>query len=77
TLGADLAPRTHMGEFLGIWSLIGDLGATSGPLAVGSLADMVGLSTGVYVLAGIGFLAAALLGVVVPETLRPQEQIAT
>ncbi|MSP12315.1 MAG: MFS transporter [Chloroflexi bacterium] len=77
TLGADLAPRAHMGEFLGIWSLIGDTGAGAGPLVVGSLADLVGLATSTFVLAGVGFLAAALLGVVVPETHRPRAQKAT
>ncbi len=35
TLGADLAPPGATGEFLGIWRLIGDVGAVTGPLMVG------------------------------------------
>ena len=34
TLGADLAPKGSIGEFLGLWRLIGDIGSTGGPLVV-------------------------------------------
>lgn len=70
TLGADLAPREATGEFLGIWRLIGDVGSAGGPLVVGNLADVFGLSVATEVLAGIGLLAAATLLFFVPETLR-------
>src|SRR5215216_2641999 len=43
TLGADLAPPGATGEFLGVWRLIGDVGATGGPLVVGGLADAAAL----------------------------------
>jgi MFS family permease len=69
TLGADLAPRQATGEFLGVWRLIGDVGATSGPLVVGGIADVVGLGPAAFGLAGMGVLAAATLLLFVRETL--------
>lgn len=71
TLGADLAPREATGEFLGIWRLIGDVGGTSGPLVVGSIADVLGLGFAAFALAGIGLVAAGTLALFVRETLQP------
>ena len=70
TLGADLAPKEDMGEFLGIWRLIGDTGSTGGPLVVGAIADLAGLGPTALIMGGVGFLAAATLGLLVPETLK-------
>ncbi len=72
TLGADLAPREAMGEFLGIWRLIGDGGALGGPLLVGSIADALALGPAVFVIATVGIAAAGVLGFFVPETLKPE-----
>ncbi|MBI4551310.1 MAG: MFS transporter [Candidatus Latescibacteria bacterium] len=74
TLGADLAPRQATGEFLGIWRLIGDVGSAAGPLVVGNLADLFGLSAAAFALAGIGLLATITLAYFVPETLEGREQ---
>jgi MFS family permease len=68
TLGADLAPRGATGEFLGIWRLIGDVGAVMGPIAVGLVAASIGLSGGAWVLAVAGALAVFTLAVLVRET---------
>ena len=74
TLGADLAPRQSMGEFLGIWRLVGDVGQTGGPIITGSIADALSLPVATFVIAGVGVLAALTLGLFVPETLkRPTE----
>jgi MFS family permease len=70
TLGADLAPEHARGEFLGIWRLIGDVGITAGPLAVGGVADLLALPASAMVIAGIGFAAGVVFLLVVPETLR-------
>lgn len=75
TLGADLAPEDSMGEFLGIWRLIGDSGQTGGPIVVGSVADLLTLSAGAFVIAGVGMAAAAILGLLVPETLDKQTRL--
>ena len=70
TLGADLAPKDAMGEFLGVWRLIGDGGALGGPLLVGSLADLLSLTPAIFAIAIIGMIAAGILGFFVPETLQ-------
>ncbi|MCE7982256.1 MAG: MFS transporter [Caldilinea sp. CFX5] len=70
TLGADLAPKEAMGEFLGVWRLIGDGGALGGPLLVGSLADLLSLTPAIFAIALIGMMAASILGFFVPETLQ-------
>lgn len=70
TLGADLAPKEAMGEFLGVWRLIGDGGALGGPLLVGSLADLLSLTPAIFAIALIGVMAASILGFFVPETLQ-------
>lgn len=76
TLGADLAPRRATGEFLGLWRLIGDTGSSAGPIAVGAIADAVGLSLAAFCLSGIGLLAAATLFLFVRETLVQPESAA-
>lgn len=74
TLGSDLAPRDAMGEFLGMWRLIGDGGNTGGPLVVGAVADLTGLAVAAVVLAGVGALAAGNLAWFVPETRHQRER---
>jgi MFS family permease len=70
TLGADLAPKNLLGEFLGLWRLIGDAGNSAGPIIVGSVAHAVGLSGSAVTLAAIGGLAAGTIALFVRETLR-------
>ncbi len=70
TLGADLAPPDARGEFLGIWRLIGDAGFMISPLVVGTVADLLALSTASVVMAGGGTLAAGVFLFLVPETLK-------
>jgi len=69
TLGADLAPPGATGEFLGVWRLIGDVGSTGGPLVVGGIADLIGLTFSALALSAVGVLAAATLLLFVRETL--------
>jgi MFS family permease len=70
TLGSDLAPREAMGEFLGVWRLIGDAGAMGGPVIVGAVADLLTLPAATLVIALAGAGAAAVFAWGVPETLR-------
>ena len=72
TLGADLAPPQGegMGAFLGLWRLVGDTGQTSGPIVVGTIADVLGLVPSIYVISVVGLGAASILGLFVPETLK-------
>lgn len=69
TLGADLAPTDARGEFLGIWRFIGDGGHAGAPLVVGSIGDLLGIAGSPFAVAGVGVLAASILGLMVPETL--------
>jgi MFS family permease len=69
TLGADLSPRSSAGEFLGIWHLMGDIGAVSGPLLIGAVAQMLGLFAAPIVVALFGLLGAWVMVYRVTETL--------
>jgi MFS family permease len=68
TLGADLAPPGATGEFLGLWRLIGDAGASGGPLVVGAMAGAFGLEGSALALSAIGIGAALTLALLVRET---------
>jgi MFS family permease len=70
TLGADLAPEGERGTFLGVWRLIGDVGHSGGPLAVGAIADLVALPTAALIMSVAGLLASATFAFLVPETLK-------
>ena len=77
TLGSDLAPEESRGEFLGVWRLIGDVGHTGGPLAVGGIADVLSLESSALAIAGGGFMAAAIFAFAVPETLKRRQTVPT
>jgi MFS family permease len=68
TLGADLAPPGAVGEFLGVWRMIGDTGQSAGPLIVGPATEALGAAASAILLSGVGFLAALTLAVLVRET---------
>lgn len=69
TLGADLAPPDSMGEYLGVWRLIGDTGQTTAPIVAGTIADVLGLYAATFVIGLTGIAAAAVFAGLVPETL--------
>ena len=59
TMGADIAPADERIQFLGVWRLVGDLGALVGPLLtsiVGSLVVALGLSAFVGLTGGLVLL---------------------
>lgn len=68
TLGADLAPRGALAEFLGLWRFIGDLGHMSGPLLVGFVAQAAGLGPSALAVGALGAGAALFFQRRVPET---------
>ena len=70
TLGADLSPDESRGEFLGVWRLISDVGFTGAPLVIGTVADLLVLSSAIWVIAGSGLAAASIFLLFVPETLK-------
>lgn len=70
TLGADLAPREAMGEFLGIWRMIGDVGMVGGPVLIGAVAQALTLGSAATVVGGLSVGAALWFAKRVPETLE-------
>lgn len=70
TLGSDLAPRAMVGEFLGVWRLVGDAGSSGGPLLVGAVAEALDLGMAAVAVAAVGVGAALVFAYRVPETLR-------
>lgn len=74
TIGSDLAPRNARSEFLGAWTLVGDLGNTGGPLVVGALADLIPLSYTGWAIACAGLAVSAVFTWLVPETLKKLPQ---
>jgi MFS family permease len=74
TLGADLAPRHARGEFLSVWRLIGDAGFMTGPIIVGTIAQLFVLQASIVAVGTIGWGAASLFAFFVPETLKKQKR---
>lgn len=70
TLAADFAPGEGRGEFLSVWSLIGDIGFMAGPLVVGMVAQIFALQVSIATIGGVGWATAFLFGRFVPETLK-------
>jgi MFS family permease len=75
TMGADFAPETGKGEFLGVWRLISDVGQAGGPAIIGLLAGISTLSVAAVTSGGIGLAGAGMLLVFVPETLNRASRI--
>lgn len=71
TVAADLAPSDAIGEFIGVWRLIGDGGSMGGPVVVGALADVLTLPAATVAIAAVGVGAALTFAYGVPETRRP------
>ena len=70
TLGADFSPPVGRGEFLGVWRLISDTGQAGGPLVIGSFTALGSLGLAALASSSIGFVGAALMFFLVPETLH-------
>ena len=68
TIGTDLAPDGAVSEFIGLWRLFGDIGASAGPAIVGAIGAAGGLVTAVIATAAIGFVGLVVL-LAGPETL--------
>jgi MFS family permease len=70
TLGADMVPERSRGRFLGIWMLIGQLGITIAPWALGSLSVGYGYAIAFLAFALSAAGASFIVGTQVPETVR-------
>jgi MFS family permease len=67
TLGADHSPRAGRAHFLGVWRLIADIGAASGPALLSFLAAALSLGAGIAVTGLIALAAAGQLAYWIPR----------
>lgn len=72
TVGSDLAPKINRGGFIGIWRLLSDVGATSGPLIIGLMVKLSGLAMATYSIGFLGLLGGVFVIKAVSETHRTQ-----
>jgi len=70
TLGADLAPPESLGEFLGVWRFVSDIGTSAGPFLVAGVASVATLGVACVATGGVGLLGAGVMAFLAPETLR-------
>lgn len=70
TMGSDLSPRQHAGEFLGIWFLVSEVGRFIGPAAIGYISELLAMSAASFATGGIGVLGVAYLLFFVTDTLK-------
>ena len=69
TIGADLAPSTNRGLFLGSWRLVGDATGVLSPLLIGGLGVLFTLGVAASATGGVGMLGTVLLIFYAKETL--------
>jgi len=73
TLGADSAPTKGRTEFLGLWRLLADLGASLGPLALSAATAAISLAAAVATMGVFGLGSAAVFWRWLPRngTVKP------
>lgn len=73
TLGADLAPPDAAGEFLGLWRLVGDVGAVAAPPVIGGLENLFTLDAAAATTGVVGLVGGVVMLLLVRETLARSE----
>lgn len=73
TLGADFSPDGERAAFLGLWHLIGHVGATGGPLVAAGIAA-VSLAAAPLAVGVMGLAGAALVLLKMPEPRQPARE---
>jgi len=73
TLGADVAPVHGRDVFIGTWMILQDAGGLAGPALISGLAAMT-LSTGFFVVGGLGIVTAGALWRWIPPW-RPERHL--
>lgn len=68
TLGVDHAPASSRVQFLGVWRLLSDAGATAGPALLSAVAAAAPLAVAIASVGGIAFVGAAVFARWVPRT---------
>lgn len=67
TLGVDHAPAHGRTQFLGVWRLLSDVGATAGPALLSAVAALAPLAAAIAAIGGIAFAGAAAFSRWVPR----------
>lgn len=70
TLGADASPRAGRTEFLGIWRMLADIGASGGPVLLAAVTAMASLAAGMATIGALGLLAALVFWRWIPAPAR-------
>lgn len=68
TLGADASPAFGRTQFLGIWRLISDMGASGAPLLLSAVTAVLSLAAASVTAGLLGFVAAAVFWCHLPHT---------
>jgi MFS family permease len=68
TLGADHSPISGRAHFLGLWRLMSDIGATTGPGLLSGVTALLSLSAGIACIGLLALAAAAMLGHWIPRS---------
>jgi MFS family permease len=74
TLGADASPRSGRTEFLGIWRMLSDIGASGGPVLLSAVAALTSLAAGVTTIGALGLVAALVFWRWIPAAAGPKKQ---
>jgi MFS family permease len=67
TLGADVAPRSDVPRFLGLWRLVSDGGTAAAPLVIAGVAATASLAAASGVMAAVGVVSLAMMWLYVPK----------
>ena len=70
TLGADYSPSPGRAQFLGLWRLLSDIGASGGPALLSGATAAFSLAAGIGSMGLLGFGAAAVLWYWIPRANR-------
>jgi MFS family permease len=74
TIGTDLAPKRHRGEFLGLFLILEDGGRLIAPLLLGALSAGINLDAAGYAFAITGVFCAAWMWLACKETLHKETE---
>jgi MFS family permease len=69
-LGSDVSPKQGRAAFLGVWRLCSDVGSGGGPLVLGGVTAVAGLTSGIAVVGVLGLAGAAAMHRWVPRPGR-------
>jgi len=75
TMAGDFSPREGRAEFIGVWTLMTEIGSVTSPFASGLIAQTLTLGPASAVVACIGLGASAFMALAVAEPLRSRAGI--